>query len=485
MPEEHDQVSDLTLRAAVNQLKDLGDEIKRVGEKETLTETDETYLVELEEKFDEVDAHRKKLEREALVARVSSVTGRPLEVHKGHTPNDIDDDPFGEPDSIRDASKFSNPWNLAEMRRMASPSEQAGELRARALSAIEKMSGTNDNRRQTMTNIIEQADSGDGKLARQLLASSSPDYMRAFAKLALNRGHSLTQAEQRAMSLTDTAGGFLVPFQLDPAVIITSDGTFNEIRKIARKVIATGDVWNGVSSGAVSWSFDAESSEVSDDATTFAQPAISIYTARGFVPISHEALMDEQNVAQEVGRLLAFGKDDLEATQFATGSGSGPQGIVTALVASSPSVVVAAVTNDAFVAEDVYGLDEALPARYRFRASWLAHRAIYNDIRQFDTSGGGALWERLANDVPGNLLGKPAFEAEAMDGAIATANDYVLIFGDFDNYVIADRIGTTVQFIPHLFHTTTNRPSGSSGWYAFYRVGADSVNDGAFRLLRV
>jgi len=133
----------------------------------------------------------------------------------------------------------------------------------------------------------------------------------------------------------------------------------------------------------------------------------------------------------------------------------------------------------------VYGLDEALPARYRFRASWLAHRAIYNDIRQFDTSGGGALWERLANDVPGNLLGKPAFEAEAMDGAIATANDYVLIFGDFDNYVIADRIGTTVQFIPHLFHTTTNRPSGSSGWYAFYRVGADSVNDGAFRLLRV
>jgi HK97 family phage major capsid protein len=295
----------------------------------------------------------------------------------------------------------------------------------------------------------------------------------------------MTDSERRAMSLTDTSGGFLVPFQLDPTVIITSDGSFNQIRTVARKVIATGDVWNGVSSGHVSWSWDNEAAEVSDDATTFAQPSITIRKARGFVPISEEALADEANVASEVGRLLMSGKEELESVAFATGSGSEPVGIVTALVASSPSVVVAAETNNAFVAGDVYALDEGLPARYRFRASWLANRAIYNRIRQFDTSGGGALWERLGADVPPQLLGKNAYEAEGMDGALATANDYCLIFGDFDNYVIADRIGTTVRFIPDLFHVTTNLPSGQSGWYAYYRVGADSVNDGAFRLLRV
>lgn len=482
---EHDTVSDLTLRAAMNQLKDLGDEIRRVSEKETLTEADETYLAELTEKFDEVNDHRKKLEREALVERVSAVTKNPLTSEKGHTPSrDLDDDPFGEPESIRDA-KFSNPWNLDEVRRIGAPSEIAGEYRARAFSAIEQMAGTNDRRREVMTQILERYDTNDGKLSRQLLASSSPDYLRAFNKLAQGKGHSLSPAEQRAMSLTDTSGGYLVPFQLDPTVIITSDGSFNEVRNISRKVVATGDVWHGVSSGEVSWSFDSEASQVSDDSTTFAQPTINIYTARGFVPISREALMDEQNVAQEVGRLLAMGKDTLEATQFATGSGSAPQGIVTALVASSPSVVVSATTNNSFVAADVYKLDEELPARYRFRASWLANRAIYNDIRQFDTSGGGALWERLSADVPPTLLGKRAYEAEAMDGALATGDDYCLIFGDFDNFVIADRIGTTVDFIPHLFHTDNNRPSGQSGWYAFYRVGSDSVNDGAFRILKV
>ena len=90
----------------------------------------------------------------------------------------------------------------------------------------------------------------------------------------------------RAMSLTDSAGGYLVPFQLDPTVIITSSGSRNDIRMVARQVVATGDTWNGVSSGAVSWSWDAEAAQVSDDTTTFAQPSIPVYKASGFVPIS-------------------------------------------------------------------------------------------------------------------------------------------------------------------------------------------------------
>lgn len=484
MPEQS-TVSDLTLRAAINQLKDLGDEIRRVSEKETLTETDETYLAELTQKFDEVNEHRKALERKALVERVSAVTNSPLAVEKGHTPSrDLDDDPFGEPESIRDA-KFSNPWNLDEVRRIGSASEIAGELRARALSAIEQMSGTNDKRREAMTQIIERWDTPEGHLAKQLLVTSSPDYMRGFQKLAAQRAHTMTPAEQRAMSLTDTAGGYLVPFQLDPTVIITSDGSLNQIRQAARQVIATGDVWHGVSSAAVQWAWTTEANQVGDNSTEFAQPTVQIHKAHGFVPISFEALQDEQNVAQEVSRLLAFGKEELEAQAFAVGSGSGePTGIVTALLAASPSVVVSATTNNAFVAADVYKLDEALPARYRARASWLGNRSIYNDIRQFDTAGGGQLWERIGNGMPNQLLGRPAYEAEAMDGAIATGDDYVLVFGDFDNYVIADRIGVRVDFIPHLFGAQ-NRPTGQAGWYAFYRVGADSVNDAAFRLLKV
>lgn len=475
---------ELSYTATVNRQKDIADEIRRVAGKDKLTPEDENYLVDLEAEFDALDTHRKTKEREALVSRVSVVSGKPLHAEKGHTPKDLDDDPFGEPGSIRDAKSFKNPWNLDEVRRVAPAGEIASEFRARALSAIEQMSGTNDKRRAVMSDIIERYDTPDGKLAKQLLISSSPDYMRAFQKMSVDRAHTLTPAEQRAMSLTDTAGGFLVPFQLDPAVIITSDGSLNEIRKAARQVIATGDIWHGVSSAAVSWTWTAEAEQVADGATEFAQPTVAIHKATGFVPISMEALMDEQNVAQEVGRLLAFGKDTTEAVAFATGSGAGqPTGIVTALIGAAPPVITAT-TNNVFQAADVYKLDDALPARYRARASFLANRAIYNQIRQFDTAGGAQMWERIGNSMPNELLGRPAYEAEGMDGALATADDYVLVFGDFDNYVIADRIGTTVEFIPHLFGAQ-GRPTGQRGWFAYFRVGADSVNDAAFRILKV
>ena len=207
----------------------------------------------------------------------------------------------------------------------------------------------------------------------------------------------------------------------------------------------------------------------------------------GFVPISIEALADEQNVTAEVAKLLAFGKDELEATAFITGSGSGqPTGIITALTGGSS--IVNAAADDTFALADVYSVQGALPARHRPMASWLANNLIYNKIRQFDTAGGAGLWERLPSDRPSQLLGRPALEAEAMDGTITTSgavHNYALLFGDFSNFVIADRVGMTVEFIPHLFSTSNNRPTGQRGWYAYYRVGSDSVNDNAFRLLDV
>ena len=479
----------LSHNATASRMGDIADEIRRVAKKETVNAEDDTYLEELRAEFDELDAHRKKIERQALVARVDVATKRPLQSERAHTARDLDDDPFGEPDSIRDGGVFSNPYDESEMRTWGKTKGQIGsEFRARAYSAIERMAGTNDKRRETMTKILEENDTDSGQLAQMALRTSHPDYLRAFNKAAKGHHNSFTPAEsaavERAMSLTDSAGGFLVPFQLDPTVIITSDGSLNQIRMAAREVIATGDVWNGVSSGAVAWSWDAEASEVSDDATTFAQPSIPIYKARGFVPISHEALQDEQNVAAEVGRLLAFGKETLEAAAFAVGAGSTePTGIVTALTGTASEIETA--TLNTTVLADIYTLEGALPARYRSSASFLANKGVYNVIRQFDTAGGAGLWARLGEGQPARLLDRPAYESEDMSSATSTTTSFIMVYGDLSNYVIADRIGVTVDFIPHLFHTTSNRPSGQSGWYASYRVGADSVNDGGMRLLSV
>lgn len=499
----------LTHKQALTRMKDIQEEIERLAAKQTRSREDDIAWAAFKNEFDELDNHRTNLERAADLASVrealkgangagataanAPVAGRGLSGFGGggRSVDDYDTDPIMNPDSVEDR-RFRSPWDLSEVRTFArSGGDVAAELKARALDAVSKMSGATDSIRQGATGILERFDDGKATLARQCLATSSPEYLRAWAKMAMNREHSLTQGErdalERAMSLTDNAGGYLVPFQLDPTVILTSDGSYNAIRQIARQVVATGDVWHGVSSGAVSWSFDAEGSEVSDDSTTFAQPVVPVFKANGFVPITIEALMDEQNVTQEVGRLLAQGRDDLEAAKFITGNGTTePQGIVTGLVAAGGSTIVNSATTDTFAAGDVYKMDGSLPARYRSRASWLANRAWYNYIRQFDTAGGSQLWEHIGADVPAQLLGRGAYEAEAMDGTVTpTVENYMSIYGAFENYVIADRIGMTVEFIPHLFHTANNRPSGTRGWYAYYRVGAAVVNAGGFRMLDV
>lgn len=386
----------------------------------------------------------------------------------------------------------------------------AAELKARAFRVLDAVGGNtlppaaraNPSGVQRIVEAIESDTDPECKLARWAVAASDPAYMSAFCKLARDpqRGHLMfdgdelaawraTNTAARAMSLTDSAGGYLVPFQLDTNVIIAANGATNPIRAIARKVIATGDVWNGVSAAAVSWSWDAEASQVSDDAPTFTQPTIPIYMARGFVPVSIEAFEDMANGGQEVAKLLTFGRDVLEASTLAVGSGVGqPTGIVTDLVGTSSVVTSAAA--DTFALGDIYATFNALPARFRANASWVMNGPVINLIRRFGEGTTGPQEDLVkpptVAGAVGTLLGRPVYDSDQMDGVInAAAENYVAVFGDFSNYVIADRIGMTVELVPHLFGTANGRPTGQRGWFAYYRSGAASVQDGAFRLLNV
>ena len=64
-----------------------------------------------------------------------------------------------------------------------------------------------------------------------------------------------------------------------------------------------------------------------------------------------------------------------------------------------------------------------------------------------------------------------------MDGSIyaaATENNYVLCYGDCSNFVIVDRMGTTIEPIPNLVGTN-RRPTGQRGALLWFRTGSDAV----------
>ena len=372
------------------------------------------------------------------------------------------------------------------------------ELRARAITAIEKMAQVPDRVRQQATKIVQKL---PGEVARRVLLTGSDAYRAAFQKMLVGQGNLLTSEEQAAfrtaLSLTDSAGGYAIPFLLDPTIISTNDISTNPFRRIGSVKTGVSDVWNGISSAGVSASFDAEAAEVSDDSPTLAAPTVSSHMARAFVRGSIQISMDWAGIEEDLRAMFQESKDDLEGTAFATGTGSDqPYGIVTALTGTASEINAA--TDDAFAIADVYTLDSNLPPKYRLttldgdvstsRASWIANHAIYNLVRQFDTGGGAGLLEYLGKGLPPRLLGYPIYEVSSMDSSITTSgavSNLVLILGDFRYYVIYDRVGMNVEFIPHLFHTSNNLPSGQRGWFAYWRVGADSVNDAAFRLLDV
>ncbi|MDQ3481696.1 MAG: phage major capsid protein [Actinomycetota bacterium] len=365
-------------------------------------------------------------------------------------------------------SSVSNPEAAVE--EMADRAKRANELagfpqaesRTQAQAHVEKLIASDDER---------------GTIARRVLTTGSPTYQRAFQKRLF--GQSLTNEEARALSLTGSSGGMAVPFDLDPTIIPTSNGVVNPIRQLARIVQTTVDTWRGVSSGAITATYEAEATETTDNSPVLTQPEISTERAQAFIPFSIEIGMDWPGLRAEMGVLLQDAKDQLEASKFLAGTGTNePFGVLT----GTTNTVNAATGADAFTYANLTALAASLPPRYRPRAAFLGNLAILNRIRDFSTAGGGAVWEPSTQEAnPDRLLGKPVYEASMMPTTAGTGEKFML-YGDFSRYVIVDRIGLEIELIPHLFGLN-RRPTGQRGLYAFWRNGAKVVDANAFRAL--
>jgi HK97 family phage major capsid protein len=293
------------------------------------------------------------------------------------------------------------------------------------------------------------------------------------------------QELQRAMNLTDAAGGYMVPFSLDPAIILTNAGTSNTSLRSAFTVKTTAtDTWSGVTSAGVTAEWKAEAAEVSDASPTLGQVSIPVHKGDAFVPFSFEVQGDAVNFAAEMATLLADAKERLEAAAFINGTGTGqPTGLITAAVAAGKTV--ASATADTYAVADVYALKRALPARWRPGAAWLANDDVWDLTRQFATGTGpqSAFWTDFGGDTPARLLGRPVYESSEMDGTVtASATNYLIAYGDLKQYVVVDRVGTTVELIPHLFGAA-GRPTGQRGFLMWFRTGGNLVVPDAVRVL--
>jgi HK97 family phage major capsid protein len=330
----------------------------------------------------------------------------------------------------------------------------------------------------------------DSSWSKNILGRMDPNYISAFEKITMGDhvGITLTEVERSAIAVgTNTAGGYLVPTHLDPTLVLTNNGVSNVIRGLARTVTLTGGAnkWNGVTTAGATASWDAELTEVSDDTPPVAPAQVPVYSAKALIMASIESFEDITGLASDVQMMLADAKDRLEAAAHATGSGSGqPTGIFTAL-AGTGSQIIGAGSAAAIALADLQKTRRQLPVRWRGRGTWLMNPTFLGYIQALGTALSASYSTDLTQPYTDRIIGRPVVESdEAPAVEQTTTNDAITVFGDFSNFLIVDKPGSTsIEFIPHLFNTSNNLPDGRRGWYMHFRNGADSINDAAFRLL--
>ena len=423
--------------------------------------------------------HAKAVEREAQVDEVL----RTRLIPDASSRTETGDGPNRGPEVMIRTEPFENTQELVRsLWHHTAYNEQ--DTISRALAAADGAPRhVTDPQKERLHDLLEADNRHAPLIARHILLTGSPEYHKEFQEYVASRGTYVGEAMRAAMSLTDAQGGYLVPFTLDPTIILTNAGTANPFRQISTiKTIAT-DTWNGVTSTGVTAEWTAEGTEAADASPTFAQPTITPKKADAWVFGSYEVLADS-GFASELGRLLADAKDRLESAAFAVANTGAtiPRGVVAAVAAVTASIVTAAATN-AFAVGDVYNTSDALRPRDASQASWIANKKIFSLTRRFDTAGGSSFWANLGMGVPNQLLGQPTYEASAMTGVVSTGAN-VLLAGNFAEYYIVDRVGMAVMYDP-IVKGTNGRPTGQGGWFAFWRVGADVVDPSAFRLLQL
>ena len=145
------------------------------------------------------------------------------------------------------------------------------DLRARALNLIEV-----DNRRRTFQLSDDKAQAAsvraeeDPRIARHMLLTGGDEYREAFRSYLSDPFGN--EQRMRAIQLGNASGGYLLPYVLDPTIVLTNNASANPFRRISRVVQTTSNAWQGVNSAGVNAALVAEAATAADGAPSdFAQ----------------------------------------------------------------------------------------------------------------------------------------------------------------------------------------------------------------------
>lgn len=399
----------------------------------------------------------------------------------------------------------------------SSEAEMQQAYRDGAMFAVERAHYPNPNSKATdeqahIANLLDHADqpspaNPNRELARLIIATGSPEYLRAFTKYI--QGRPLTSSEQfRAAApltvQTDATGGYAVPFYFDPTLLHVGAWTnVNPYRAAGTvKTIVGTDTYNGPTAAAFTVARAAEAAAAVEGPGAIGQISAIVGKVHGFGGLSLELLSDRPDIVSELASLIAEAKDTEEESSFslgvgdALGAGFNPIGMFAAKATSGAYTEIETIGNNVLAIGDAYALEAALPIRHRSQAAWFLGRAEIRAFQALETSGGqlfgGQFYPSVGypvNNPTGNtglrMLQYPIWEVPSAPTG-TTSNAVIAALVNASSFYIIERAGMTVEVIPHIFDgANPSMPLGRRGIYAWWRNTAKPANVDAGRRLTV
>jgi len=347
-----------------------------------------------------------------------------------------------------------------------------------------------------MAQLKAQVDAQTVAAARPALSEAEAERRgeaaSAFVDKYLRKGLE-TGVELKAVTgLTDGAGGYAVPEEIDAEIdkLLVAISPIRAIANVVkvgsagyRKLVTRG----GAPSGWVSETA-ARTETGTPEFLEIAPPFGELYAN----PAASQAMLDdaafdvEAWLANEIatefaraeGQAFVSGsgvnrpKGFLQAPTSAAGDGSRPFGTLQFVTTGTAGGFPASNPQDKLI-----DLVQALRPPYRQGAVFVMNSATATRIRKFKTADGAFLWSPgMIAGQPDTLLGYPVVEAEDMPDV--AADSLSIAFGNFKaGYLIAERTETQILRDPF-----TNKPFVH--FYATKRVGGQVSNSEAIKLLK-
>jgi len=365
---------------------------------------------------------------------------------------------------------------------------------------------------QVLFGEIPKNDLDAAQFYKTTRGAMQPSYRLAYTAWlqALAKAHGsesmaytmLSGEEQKALSEgTDTAGGFLVPPDVQ-AELLVRKAQMSAIRRAGARVQATSrDIlkWPMVQANATSGSIYSsgfvgsvagETPTFTDVDAAFGSFDVPIIKIRAATKLSNDFIADA--VVNILSFLAMNGAQNIalvEDNEFIVGDGSAlhPTGITSAPGISTTDLTATAPTTHVFTNDTTHAgppnalidLVYSLPPQYVQGAAFLMRRAIEGKVRKLVDGQSRYLWPAQSGsmfaDVPRELLGAPIYNSDFManDGV---ADNKIIVFGDFSSYIIGERAQITSTVLRERFADTDQ-----TGIILWERVGGAVWNPDGFR----